>query len=62
MCVALSRPLLPHLAPALTRPLVAPQVVYEDARMLRDVFNRAYVQCTYQGQPVDPLPRVAQRS
>ncbi|GAA5901825.1 hypothetical protein JCM8208_003598 [Rhodotorula glutinis] len=37
-------------------------VVYEDARMLRDVFNRAYVQCTYQGQPVDPLPRVAQRS
>jgi len=29
--------------------------------MLRDVFNRAYVQVTYQGQPVDPLPRVAQR-
>ncbi|KPV73767.1 uncharacterized protein RHOBADRAFT_48765 [Rhodotorula graminis WP1] len=37
-------------------------VVYEDARMLRDVFNRAYVQVTYQGQPVDPLPRVAQRT
>lgn len=37
------------------------QVVYEDARLLRDTFNRAYVQLTYQGQPVDPLPRLSQR-
>ncbi|GAA6046906.1 hypothetical protein JCM3770_003422 [Rhodotorula araucariae] len=34
-------------------------VVYEDARLLRETFNAAYRQLTYQGQPLDPLPRIA---
>ncbi|GAA6031503.1 hypothetical protein JCM8097_006487 [Rhodosporidiobolus ruineniae] len=34
-------------------------IVYADAVLLRDTFNHAYQQLTWQGQPRDPLPRLA---
>lgn len=35
-----------------------PQIVFQDARLLRETFDAAYRQLTYNGQPLDPLPRL----
>ncbi|GJN92633.1 hypothetical protein Rhopal_005668-T1 [Rhodotorula paludigena] len=33
-------------------------IVFQDARLLRETFDAAYRQLTYNGQPLDPLPRL----
>lgn len=35
---------------------VYPQVVYEDARLLRETFNAAYARLTFGGQPRETAP------